>query len=85
MPVPKLLLFPTTAPPKPPTTAPVPAPEAVLEGATPLEQPLKVRTPMIALPAIKRCTDGEKTEGYIENFRVEIKKGTLRVFRLAIY
>jgi hypothetical protein len=39
-----LLLFPTTAPPTPPIIAPVPAPDAVLEGATPEEQPVSPAT-----------------------------------------
>jgi hypothetical protein len=39
-----LLLLPATAPPMPPMTAPVPALEAVFDGATPEEQPLQNKT-----------------------------------------
>jgi hypothetical protein len=52
VPVPRLLLLPAIAPPAPPISAPVPAPLAVLDGATPDEQPVMPATASAVIKAM---------------------------------
>src|SRR4051812_4524221 len=64
-----LLLLPTIAPPAPPISAPVPAPLAVFDGATPEEQPDKPASASAVVTPMNCLRTGPK--------RAEIGKGCM--------